>query len=104
MQYVIQRGKWFHFKRRIPKLYRDFYDNDLIQVSLKTDSEIVVRQRASILNHELERLWNQIATGGNPEHVSLFHQAVSIAHLGGFTYRPAVEIAKKDLGQILSRV
>lgn len=85
-------------------MYRDFYDHEVIQVSLKTDSEIIARQRASILNNELEKIWHQVATGGQPEKDGLFQQAVLIARLSGFTYRPAAEIAKGDIGKIVSRI
>ena len=104
MQYIFRRGKWFHFKHRIPNLYRDFYDHDVIQVSLKTDSEFIAQQRASILNNELEKIWHQVATGAQEKSDDQFQQAVLIARLGGFTYRPVAEIAKEDIGNIVSRV
>jgi len=104
MQYIFRRGKWFHYKRRIPNLFRDFYDNDIVQVSLKTDSETIAQQRAAILNNELEKIWHQVATGAQEKSDDQFKQAVLIARLGGFTYRPASEIAKGDIGNIVSRI
>ena len=61
MKHVIRRGKWFHYKRRVPQLYADLYENPVIQVSLKTDSQSIATQRASILNNELERLSTNLA-------------------------------------------
>ena len=105
MRHIIKRGKWYYYKRRIPGLYRDFYDGDIVQVSLKTDSETTARQRASILNNELEKLWHQMACGEEQtQSDKLFQQAVTIARLGGFTYRPAAEIAKGDIVNIVSRI
>lgn len=104
MRHIIKRGKWFHFKRRVPNLYSHYYDNDVIQISLKTDSETVAIQRASILNNELEKVWSQFAEHGQAETDALFKQAVTIARMSGFGYRPTTEIAEQNIGKILSRI
>lgn len=105
MRYLIQRGKWFHFKRRVPKLYAHLYEEPFIQVSLKTDSQTIAAQRASILNNELERLWCRLACATEPiNHDSAYKEAVTIARMSGFGYRPALEIASQDIGNIVSRI
>lgn len=104
MKHVIRRGKWFHYKRRVPQLYADLYENGVIQVSLKTDSENIAAQRASILNNELERLWSQLGTNKSLDHDDSYSEAVTIARMSGFGYRPALEIAREDIGKIVSRV
>ena len=105
MKHVIRRGKWFHYKRRVPQLYADLYENGVIQVSLKTDSENIAAQRASILNNELERLWSQLgSTSKSLDHADSYSEAVAIARMSGFGYRPALEIAREDIGKIVSRV
>lgn len=105
MKNIFRRGKWYQFRRRVPNLYRPFYDEEVIQVSLKTDSETIAIQRAAILNSELERLWSQITT---PDHAPISQDnidyAVTLARLNGFGYRPASEIAAQDIGRIVSRV
>lgn len=85
-------------------MYRDFYDIEFVQVSLKTDSEVIAQQRAAILNNELEKIWHQVATGAQEKSDDQFQQAVLMARLGGFTYRPATEIAKGDIENIVSRI
>ena len=104
MRHIIKRGRWFHFKRRIPNLYSHFYDNDVIQISLKTDSETVAIQRASILNNELEKIWSQLTEHDQAAKENLFEQAVTLARMSGFGYRPAAEIADQSMGKILSRI
>lgn len=105
MKHVIRRGKWFHYKRRVPQLYADLYENPVIQVSLKTDSENIATQRASILNNELERIWSELAGSNNAsDRDDSYSKAVSIARMSGFGYRPALEIAKQDIGRIVSRI
>ena len=56
------------------------------------------------MNNELEKIWHQVATGAQEKSNDQFQQAVLMARLGGFTYRPATEIAKGDIGNIVSRV
>lgn len=104
MKHVIKRGNWFHFKRRIPKLYAHLYDDAVIQVSLKTDSEKIAAQRASILNNELERMWSEMARNVSSPNNATYAEAVTIARMSGFGYRPAIEIAKQDIGTIVSRI
>jgi integrase len=104
MRHIIKRGKWFHFKRRVPNLYSCYYDNEIIQLSLKTDSETVAVQRASILNSELEKIWSQLTEYDQLEKDNLFEKAVTIARMSGFGYRPAAEIAEQNMEKILSRI
>lgn len=105
MKHIIRRGKWFHFKRRVPNLYRPYYDDDVIQVALKTDSEKIAIQRAALLNNELENLWTRLSSEGPGLALDgSFEKAVTIARLHGFGYRPAPEIAEQDIGRIISRI
>jgi integrase len=104
MRHIVKRGKWFHFKRRVPNLYSHLYDHDVIQFSLKTDSETIAAARASILNNELERIWSQLSENGHSDEDGLFERAVSIARRSGFGYRPAAEIAEQDIEKIISRI
>lgn len=104
MKHVIKRGNWFHFKRRIPKLYAHLYDDAVIQVSLKTDSEKIAAQRASILNNELESMWSEMARNVSSPKNATYAEAVTIARMSGFGYRPAIEIASQDIGAIVSRL
>jgi len=104
MRHIVKRGKWYHYRRRVPDLYSHLYDHDVIQFSLKTDSETVAVQRASILNNELEKIWSQLGLHGAPNKDALFRQAVTVARMSGFGYRPAAEIAEQDLDKILSRI
>lgn len=105
MQHVIQRGKWFHYKRRIPQLYRPYYKEDFIQLSLKTDSEKVAGQRAAILNGQLEQIWNDLAWDRvDVDQDVLLENAIRIARLSGFSYQPASAIAEEDIETIISRI
>lgn len=55
-----QRGKLFHFRRRIPAALQPFFNVDVVQVPLNTDSEHVAKQRAQHLNSILEDHWAKI--------------------------------------------
>lgn len=105
MQHYIQIGKWFHFKRRIPKRYQNFYGNKkFVQVALKTTDQSVAIQRSSILNSELEKNWKKLSSNNNFNKDHEFQRAIEIAQAYDFSYKPAEEIAKDDLYRIINRV
>lgn len=104
MKHIIRRGKWFHFKRYIPKLYKQFYSAEYIQVSLKTDSEKVALQRAQALNVELEKIWAHMINNGTKDTQEMFEKAVISAQVSGFSYRTTEEVIKSDIEKLISRI
>ncbi|MBL3619425.1 MAG: phage integrase SAM-like domain-containing protein [gamma proteobacterium endosymbiont of Lamellibrachia anaximandri] len=104
MRHYIKIGKWFHYKRRVPKEHINYYQNTkIIQVSLKTTSESVAIQRSTILDKELQRIWSalKITPSFNKDHA--FEKAVEIAQTYDFLYRPSEEIATIELHKIINR-
>lgn len=83
--YIFKRGKWYHFRRRIPKDYQIFHSKDSIQIPLKTDSRSIAEQRASNFNQLLESYWDDMALNGENE-------MVRRTHLSGFRYRSIEDI------------
>lgn len=105
MSHLIKRGKWYHFKRRIPEMFSSLYDDqEFINASLKTDSQAIASQRAQILNFELERLWHQSMTQGDVSLDDGLKNAVLQARLSGFTYRPAHDLAEQNIGKLVERL
>ena len=104
MDYVLKRGKWYYFKRRVPKDVKKYYNKDVIQVSLKTDSEQLARQRATIFNSELEKMWGSIIHDEDHETKDKLAHAKHTARLHGFLYSPATAIAKSQIEEIVQRV
>lgn len=105
MTYLKKRGKWYHFKRRIPKIFRHLYgDQDFVNAALKTDSQSVALERAHLLNQELEKLWHQAASDEAVNIQSGMDRAIMFARLSGFQYRSTEELAKGDINKIVSRL
>ena len=105
MAHYFKRGKWFHFKRRIPKTFQNLYgDQDFVSAALKTDSEVIAKQRAQILNTELEALWQRSLMQEGVDMDAGLQYAVLQARLNGFSYRSAQEIAEQDIGRIVERL
>lgn len=104
MRYLIKRKNWYYYKRRIPKYHQHHYGTQsVIHVSLKTTSEPVAIQRASILNSELEKLWNKLTANQplNTDHE--YQKAVQTAQSFNFSYRTIDELAQGDLEKIINR-
>lgn len=104
MDYVLKRGKWYYYKRRVPVEIQKYYDKEVIQTSLKTDSEQLAKQRATIFNSELEKLWESLVIDNEQETNSKLSKAKHIARIHGFSYSPATHIAESPIEEIIQRV
>jgi len=104
MDYILKRGKWFYYKRRVPVEIQKYYDKAVIQTSLKTDSEQLAKQRATIFNSELEKLWESLVLDNEQETSSKLSKAKHIARIHGFSYSPATHIAESSIEEIIHRV
>ena len=105
MEYIFQRGKWFYYRRRVPRFIRPFYEKDIIQVSLKTDSQKLAMQRATLFNNELERIWADcVKDNGSHNSDNQIARAKQISRLHGFSYLSADDIAKGNINDIIGRL
>ncbi len=103
MKYIKKRGHHFHFIRRVPQEIRTIDGREFIQISLKTDSPSLAKQRASILNQHINAYWEGlIIDPSNKE--ARYKQAVNLARLHGFGYKNAQDIAQEPVAQIVERV
>ena len=104
MDYILKRGKWFYYKRRVPVEIQKYHDKAVIQASLKTDSEQLAKQRATIFNSELEKLWEGLVLDNESKTSSKLSKAKHIARIHGFSYSPATHIAESPIKEIIHRV
>lgn len=104
MEYLFRRGNWFHYKRRIPKDISRFYDGDFVQLSLKTDSMTMAKQRATILNAQLDSLWSDLRSNGHKEAESKLERAKEIAQAHGFPYLTMDQIISAGSTELVSRL
>ncbi len=105
MRHIIKIKGWFHFKRRIPKRYLKYYDGqEIIQVSLKTTSESIAIQRASVLREELDNYWNNIVKNIPMDKDYEYSKAVHTAQTFNFSYKSISELAGSDVSKIIDRL
>ncbi len=105
MRHIIKIKGWFHFKHRIPKRYLKYYDGqEIIQVSLKTTSESVAIQRASVLKEELDNYWNNIVKNIPMDKDYEYSKAVHTAQTFNFSYKSISELAGSDVSKIIDRL
>ncbi len=104
MEYVFQRGNWYHYKRRIPSYLAHYYDNEFIQASLKTDSLRAAKQRAVLINSEVERIWAELefSSGGNNSITSV--SASDIVKSYGFSHFSMEQVSSARTSEIVGRV
>ena len=90
--YIFKRGKWYHFKRRVPADYQEFHSKAVVQIPLKTDSSSIAERRASNLNQLLESYWHDMALKGDSADLKKFNDMVKRARISGFQYRSMEDI------------
>ncbi len=74
------------------------YDGkEFVQVSLKTTSESIAIQRASVLDAEIEKIWAGISASTKFDKITAFENAVNIARSYNFTY-----MTVPDTGMVLA--
>ena len=105
MTHIIRRGKWYHFKKRVPAAYADYFPRPVIQIPLKTDSPIIAQARAQNFLQVLDEYWAEMADKGPDPDEARFKKAVRIARLSGFSYRPIREIVSEtSLHEFVERI
>ncbi len=90
--FIFKRGKWYHYKRRVPADYQEFHSKSIVQIPLKTDSLSIAERRASNLNQLLESYWHDMALKGDSENYQKFNDMVKRARISGFQYRSIDDI------------
>ncbi len=102
--YIVRRGLWYHFNKRVPQALKELEQRDYVQVTLKTKCPDTAARRAAILNEYVDAYWSDIIENGPDNKELKFKRAMRMAELHGFRYKPATVIADEDLPQIIRRV
>ncbi len=103
MKYVKKRGKRYHYVRRVPEDIRHLDEREFVQISLKTDSIDLARQRAALLDQHIRNYWGTLFSEPNKAEQQ-YLQAIKLVRLHGLQHRTANEIASDDLGELVKRV
>lgn len=103
-KYIVKRGDWYHFNKRVPEVLKHLERRTHVSVSLKTKCPDTASRRAAIVNDYVEAYWSDIIENGPTDKDAKLKRALRLAELHGFRYRPAAVIAGEDLPEIVARV
>jgi hypothetical protein len=90
---IIQRGKSFYLRRRVPDRYRGVENRGTIWVSLHTDSPTVAGRKASGVWAELEEVWEARLAGETEDAEARYAAAIELARVRGHRYADARQVA-----------
>lgn len=90
--YIIQRGRRFTFRRRVPVDLADVLGG-YVKISLKTDSMEAARHAAVRVNKEVIAYWDSLRATGKAEAIQdRYAKARELAARLGWSYRPIDEL------------
>ena len=103
-QYLLCRGGYWNYHRRVPKAYRDLDTRGTIRTALNTDSLQIARARRDALARADEKLWRALQSEV-PSALDAYEAARARAMALGFIYVPAKELAvQATMDEILNRL
>lgn len=85
MTHIIRRGKWYHFRKRVPAAFEEYFPRPVIQIPLKTDSRMIAESRARCFLQVLDQYWAEMAEKGPDPDEARFRKAVRLARMCGFS-------------------
>jgi integrase len=103
MNYLLKRGDWYYFNRKVPAELECFDCRKLVRFSLKTDSRKEAVRLMVMHNEKLENYWKGLVRSGQNHTASVFEKIVQLARLEGFSYLPNAQIAALPLLDIQKR-
>lgn len=101
---IIQRGKFYHLKRRVPRRFQHLFPAQFIYRSLHTDSKSEAEEKAEAVWRELVGAWEAELAGSNQLARERFEAAKRLAERRGYRWAPAPEVAEMPTSELLDRV
>ena len=103
--YVIKRGKWYHYQRRTPAKFIDKFNQQHIQIALDTDSEVEAKARAKEFTKFLDDYLADIAINGEDTEQRIYNTGLKTLRMCGFKYKTSSEILNsKDKQDFINRI
>lgn len=106
-RFLVLRSGVYYYWRRVPKKVEHFDDRaPIIRHSLSTDDIAIARQQRDLLEAANREMWASLLGGdGSPEKALAGYQAARHrAAALGFAYKPARDVAREPLDDILRRI
>ena len=106
MPYVASRGEWKYFNKKVPLELREaeIEDKKHIQFSLDTKCPDTAQKLAYLANDYIEAYWADLIENGTENREAKLKQAIRLAKLNGYRYKPAAVIATESVEEIVQRV
>jgi integrase len=101
---IVQRGKKWTLRQRVPTRYASIESRAIVWVSLHTDSETIARQKATLAWAQMIEAWEAKLAGDTSDAEKRFAAARELAQKRGFQFLPAAQVAKLPREEILRRV
>ena len=103
-QYLLCRGGFWNYHRRVPKAFRDLNPRGTIRTALNTDSLLIARARRDALSKADEKLWRSLQAE-LPSALDAYEAAREHAMARGFIYILTEELAvQATMDEILERL
>ncbi len=104
-KYILKRGNWYHYKRRVPEEYRDLFNGTHIRAPLETDSRSIAVERAKQISLMLEDYYRDIALNGDDRDQARYKKSFKKLKMCGFRHLNFAEvIAETSLAEFTNRI
>ena len=98
------RNRTYHLRKRVPQRFKAIEQRNEITVSLRTDSETIARQKASLTWDNMIDAWEARLRGESEIAETRFQAARDIADTRGFSFLPASQVAELPIEKLLDRI
>lgn len=107
-RHLHQRGGWWHYKRRVPADVADLDRRGTVRVATRTRDLAEALVVAARIDAETESYWRALAAGAAPaassDDAQRYEAALRLARTLGVAYRPAADLARGDLADLVRRL
>jgi len=105
-RYLIQRGRYFYYKRYVPTELQKLDDRaPYVRQALKTNEPFIARLQRDILEEADNHYWSSLLLKSDYEVAKhRYKAACARAKALGFSYKPCFEIANESLETVVERV
>jgi integrase len=104
MPHYQKRGRYYEYRRRVPKKYSRWDKRADVRHSLKTDSEAIALKKSQAIDEELERYWEALKKGESQVAIDRYEAAIEIAASYGLQYKSAHDISLGSIEDIVNRM
>lgn len=103
--YLVKRGEWYHYRRRVPSWVSHIDQRKEVKISLKSKDAKQALIRADIYNEQIESYWKALLQSGEHDSsLAKYKAAVHIAKTNGFAYKSTSQIAVSTLNELMDRL